>query len=441
MQLLTAPPRDHLSAEQVTDLLTGDELTVAAGCELLDTSNRLVADITDDLGEGGSVEWDNRDPIHGSCRLSLLRRLAWGRDRVRPYMVLSNAAVEARFNLGVYVLMTPDERRGEDPVTWEVTGYDLLSLLDGTGPADTWIAESGSTYFAALQAVVDASGIGVPLMLDGDAQDTTIPATRVWALIEPMPSWLRILTDLLNEIGYVAPWIDPDGNLRSRPFQDPAIRAAEWRLDTSDTSTNIVAEDRTITTETGDVANWWRFVRSDSDVTPVEGDGLYTPPANETVGPNSILALGREVRKFVRLQAADQAALVAQADRIVAADMASVRTIELSIDPLPIMGYGDVFELVDGGEVVKMAAASWTLNLDGSPGQLQLGGAPEEPADPMEQQTRATVTSAAPLRVVVDGATTQSFANALDAAVYEIGDRVTVTVRNPMPPLIQGVES
>lgn len=57
------------------------------------------------------------------------------------------------------------------------------------------------------------------------------------------------------------------------------------------------------------------------------------------------------------------------------------------------------------------------------------------------EQVEATVTQASPLRVVVDGATVDSFANALDAATYTVGQRVTVTVRNPQPPLIQGVES
>lgn len=56
-------------------------------------------------------------------------------------------------------------------------------------------------------------------------------------------------------------------------------------------------------------------------------------------------------------------------------------------------------------------------------------------------QMPATVTQASPLRVVVDGATVDSFANALDAASYSVGQRVTVTVRNPRPPLVNGVES
>lgn len=59
----------------------------------------------------------------------------------------------------------------------------------------------------------------------------------------------------------------------------------------------------------------------------------------------------------------------------------------------------------------------------------------------MDVQVKGTITAASPLRVVVDGATTDSPANALDGATYSINDRVTITVRNPQPPLVQGVES
>lgn len=440
MQPLTAPPREHLTEAQVRDLLTGPDLDVEKeGLELLDETNQVVEDISDDLVSGGSVSWDNRQALHGSVRLSLQRQLSWGRARIRPYMVLANAAVSARFNLGVYVLATPDTKRGETPITYDVTGYDLLSLLQ-TGPADTWVAVAGTTYFEACRDILDAAGIGAPLLIDGTLQDTEIPATRVWALASPVPSWLRMLTDLLAEIGYVPPWMDENGSIRSKPFQDVAVRPVEWTIDIADAKTNLAHDDRTLTIEGQDIANWWRFVRSNMDTTPEEGDGIYTVE-NLDDGATSQEALGRVVTKYVPLEAADQATLVAQGDKIVAGDMAAVRKVDLLIDPLPIMGTDDVFQYTDSGETEKVAAASWTLNLDGSPGQLQLGGAPAEPLAVIEAQTKATVTSAAPLRVVVDGATVASFANALDAATYSIGDRVTVTVRNPLPPLVAGVES
>jgi len=438
VQALTAAPRDHLTEAQVRDLLTRDDITITGGAELLDTSNRVVDDITDDLA-AGVVDWDNRATVHGSVRLSLQRELAWGRDRVRPYLTLSHGAVEARFNLGVYVLTAPDTKRGEDPVTYEVTGYDLLQLLQ-TGPADTWVAEAGTSYLQAILDILDAADVGITVLIGGALGATYLPATRVWAPLSPVPSWRRMIEDLLTEAGWEPPWCTPDGALTSRPIQTLVDRPVEWTLDTTDPATNIVGEDRTLSIEAGDIANAWRFVRKGMATPPVEGDGIYTVQ-NAGDGPTSQVEAGRTIWKFVLVDAADQTALIAQGDKTVAADMAAVRTITLQLDPLPIMGQDDVFMYTDGGTSEKVQAATWQINLDGSPGTVQLGGAPREPLDEVSTQSTATVTSAAPLRALVDGATRDSFVNALDGATYEVGDRVTVTIRNPLPPLVQGIES
>jgi len=58
-----------------------------------------------------------------------------------------------------------------------------------------------------------------------------------------------------------------------------------------------------------------------------------------------------------------------------------------------------------------------------------------------EFQTSGTVTQASPLRVVVDGATVDSPAVALDGATYALNDRVTITGRNPQVPLVIGIEA
>lgn len=53
----------------------------------------------------------------------------------------------------------------------------------------------------------------------------------------------------------------------------------------------------------------------------------------------------------------------------------------------------------------------------------------------------ATVTSASPLRVVVDGATVDNPAVGLNGATYTVGQRIVLTVRNPQIPIIQGEET
>lgn len=351
-------------------LLVGDDVTVSAGMELLDTSNTFVADISDDL-VGGVVRRNNYAVVHGTCDLAILRELAWGRDRIRPYMTLSDGATSARFNLGVYVLTTPETRRGEDPATFDVQGYDLLYLLSETGPGDTHVATAGTTYLQAIRDVVTASGVGATLRLDGTSQDTALPDDMVWCLTEGGTSWLRIINDLLEAIGYRGLWASADGELRSEPYRAPVDRPVEWTFDTADLATNIVGEDRSLTEDLWAAPNWWRFVRKGVTTKPAEGAGIYTV-TNQSDGPSSVDSLGRTVRKVVYLEAANQASLVAQGDRIVTQDRSSSRRFDLRVDPLPIAAHFDVVQLVDAGRSDKCQVTQWEIPLDGSPGAWAL---------------------------------------------------------------------
>lgn len=515
MQPLIAPPRTDLTADEVFDLLTRDDVTVSAGLELLDTQNGFVADISDDL-EGGSVSHEGRG-LGGACSLQLQRALAWGRDRVRPYMTLSTGAISARFNLGVYVLTTPQTKRGEEPTTYDVQGYDLLQpLLDSPGDtyvvipaegadviansgfeagisgwesnsafgiytpatlasstlhpsagtkslevtwptgaytwanthtgdfivgktyrfeADVWVPVGGpdefrfdvaftvssawfpsvkgasnhfeflwtatrpdafvglathdttgqktwidefhaialsTTCLDAVRTAIELSGGGAPLLVDGTQQVAVLDGPMVWALTDGSPvTWLDIINDLLNAVGYRELWVDWDGNYRTEPYLDPKDRPSEWLFDLADSSTNLVGPDRTEDADVWSAPNSWRFVRRGMAVEPVEGDGIY-PVENFSRGPSSQESIGRVRHKTVFLDAVDQASLVAQGDRIVVEDTAVTRTVTLDVDPLPIAGHLDVVSYVDGDQAAKAEVVSWQINLDGSPGRWVL---------------------------------------------------------------------
>jgi len=371
VQVLTASPRNALTAAQVTTLLTGPRVEVSAGLELLDSANVLVEDITNDL-LSGQVDRSNYADVHGTCNLAISRELAWGKDRVRPYLTLSDNGVTARFNLGVFVLTTPDSKRGETPASFDVSGFDLIYLLQA-GPSDTYMVASGVTYLAAVQAVITASGVGSTVQLDGTLQSTTLPAPMVWALTPDSPSsWLRIINDLLSAISYRGLWANEDGVFRSGPYQDPSVRPVEWTFDTANLTTNLVGEDRSLASDVWAARNWWRFVRKDASTQPTEGAGMYTV-TNPSTGRTSVAALGRTVRAPVQyLEAADQASLVSQGDRIVATDQAVSRTFEITVDPLPIAGHFDIVQLIDAGDSDKCQVSSWTMPLDGSPGRWTL---------------------------------------------------------------------
>ena len=371
MQGLTQSPRDAFTAAQIRSLITGDSLEVSAGLELLDSSNNFVEDISDDL-DGGEISRSNFADIHGTCKLEIVRELAWGKDRVRPYMTLANDLISARFNLGVFVLTTPETSRIDNVITYEAQGFDLLYLLQ-SGPSDTYVATSGTTYLTAVQDVLTASGVGVGLQLDGTGSATTLPVTMVWTLNpDAETSWLSIINDLLSAINYRGLWANENGVFTSSPYAAPSTRAIEWAFDTSISTANIVGQERTLTSDVWAAKNWWRFVRKAMTVKPIEGAGIYTV-TNASTGRTSVAALGRTVKAPVQfLDAADQTSLVAQGDKIVAKNQAISRSFTIEVDPLPIASHFDIVELIDAGFTDKCQVTSWTLPLDGSQGRWNL---------------------------------------------------------------------
>jgi len=369
MQSLTQSPRSSLTAAQVTSLITGNQVQFTGGLELLDNKNNLVGDISSTL-QSGTVERHNLANIHGTCNLVLEGAVGWGVDRLRPYLTLSNGVISARFNLGVFVIQTPLESLKELPLTYSVTGYDLLCFLD-VAVGDTYAVTAGTTYFTAIQAIITALNIGSNLYLDGTLQSTVLPNDMVWALAPGgATTWLDVINDLLGTINYLNLWADENGNFRSSPTVLPSLRAVEWVLDTSDNNKNIVLPERNVAGDVFDAHNWWRFVRTPMTVQPVEGAGFYTVQ-NVSTGRTSQTAIGRIIKAPVQyLTASDQASLVAQANVIVAADQSVSRTFTMQMDPLPLMSHRDIIQFKDNGSSDICMTLSWVIDLMGAPAQV-----------------------------------------------------------------------
>lgn len=418
---------------------------VGQGCDLLDTSNRVVGDLTADMRAGGEITHDNfadAGQTAGKCQVQLMRALAWGRDRIRPWVSLSDDAASVRINQGVYVLNTPQDAGGEDPATYDVLGYDLTSLLNDL-VGDTRVVVAGTTYLDALRQVLTDSGVGAQLLVDGSAQATPLPYTMVWCLYDGGPSWRAICNDLLRAIAYVPLWADENGALRSGPEVGVAQAPVGRRFTTTGPGSNVAKSPAwTRDEDLWAAPNAWRFIRTNMATAPVDGDGIYEPPVNQSTGLSSVDSVGRVRWKVVYLDAADQASLVAQGDQVVAEDMAAGQTVTFSTFT-PTASHGDVVLFDGGGRSDKLPVASWVTNLDGMPGQWVAGGTRPEPPAPLSASATGTVTQAstAGLRVVVDGASQDSPANSLDGAAYTVGQRVTLQVRNPVQPLVQGVET
>jgi len=343
--------------------------------ELLDADLTLVEDISADVS-GGTIHRDNYADVHGTVDLTISRELAWGRDRVRPYMLLSSATAgvtACRFNLGVFLLTTPDRPLDQLPVTYSVTGYDQLHLLqDNIG--DSYSVASGTNVLTAVTAVLTAAGITAPILLDSTASAKTLAKTRTWPQTSSdSPTWIGVVNDLLKAIGYAGVWCDWNGAFRATPYVLPAARPSEWTFDVGDLQVGIVASNRSVSNDVWGVPNWWRVI-SNQDSTPIEGSGRFTVE-NLDDGPSSQVSVGRVVHAPVQyLDATSQADLEVQGNKIRAAAMSVPEIITARLSPFPIAGHWDRVVYSDAalGADRQAQCRSWSLPLDGSDGDYIL---------------------------------------------------------------------
>jgi hypothetical protein len=340
------------------------ELVVAAGLELLDSSDALIEDISDDLDPFGStVQRGNLKKIHGFCKLRIARDLVWSSQRLKPYLTLTDLdGASLRYDLGVYLPETPTRVAGESPQTFMVDGYDKLTILD-TPRAASYEAASGAGVIATVETLL----AGESHAIDQTEVGRTLPSQRVWPL-DVKSTTLAIINDLLLSIGYRGLYADRLGTFRSEPWQSPTVKAPVYAYDT-DLDT-IVFDGMTEETDLFDVPNKWVFVRNDpAQALPTEGAGIYTV-TNQSDGITSVDARGRIIVSVEKIDAADQASLVARGDRISEEDRQPTTALTFDSGPNPVHWHAEALTMTAdelGLTAVAFSELSWVLPLNGDP--------------------------------------------------------------------------
>lgn len=375
MQPLLAPPRDGLTEAQVRAVLTGPGLAVGFGAELVTPGLSRPLDISVDVA-AWTVSHDNTAQVHGTVSLQVARELAWGRDLIRPYMILAGGGVSTRWNLGVYVMTSPDTKLGESPRTYQVSGFDQLYLLQSY-VGDSWHVGGADDVLGAVRAALTAAGFAGAVSLDSSAAGATLGgAGKTWPMLDSAGGsgssgptrWIDVATDLLKAVGYGPLWCDWDGAMRSGPYVDPAVRPLEWIFSVADPLAGVVEPDRSVASDVWGVPNRWVFYANGLDGAPVDGASRFEVD-NLTTGVTSQTSLGRVVTAQPQgLDAASYGALVTQGTKI-AADASRVpETITATLSPFPVLWHDDVALWSDRelGTDRRVRGVSWSLAHDGS---------------------------------------------------------------------------
>ncbi len=372
MQPPTDGPRAGFTAAEVAYLIeNSSSFDTDMGVELL---TGLDLTVEQDISEGvfaASVSRNSLANLHASLTMSTSLPLSWGSSIVRPYMTFTgqtspSTAATMRFYLGAYYVDTPETDLSETPPVYDVTGYDVLSILDDA-VGDAYAIDTGESYLATIESILQNRGV-TRYQIDQDAADRVVSSPIVYTM-EDNITWLRIVNDLLAGVGYAGIWSDWNGALRCHLYQPPAERSPEWVM-TADVGKTLLTQRRRIQHDYYDAPNRWVFYRTNNteDSAPVDGNGRYEY-VNQTYGETSVEARGgRVITKMVGLEAADHFSMVRAGFAVVSADLAVPTTIPIETAPFPLAWHFDKITVSDPafGAALDVQATSWKLALDGS---------------------------------------------------------------------------
>lgn len=374
MQPPTDGPRSGYTVAQVQYLIENtSSFDTTMGVELLtDDMTLAVEEDISDFVTAASVTRNSLANLHAQLTVSLSRRLNWGRSILRPYMTMTgptsptSGLTTMKFYRGAYFADTPEEDLSELPANYDVTGYDILSILDDS-VGDTFSIDVGVNYLATVEEILTNRGV-TQYVIDRDAADRTVSSPIVY-MMEDNVTWLSIVNDLLAGVGYQGVWSDWNGMLRCHTYTTPTLRSPEWLFDVNIANT-LLTQRRRIQHDFYNAPNRWVFYRTNNTdgPPPADGDGRWEY-VNETVGETSVEARGgRTITRTVGLDVSDHASLVAAGQSIIDADMAVPTTIPMETAPFPLAWHFDKYVVSDPalGAALDVLATAWTQNLDGS---------------------------------------------------------------------------
>lgn len=368
MQSTVDSLRADLTTQEVIDIIQANVLEYDFGLELLDANDEVIEDISEDFA-GGTIAHDMQNLIHGTARLTIAREINWYNQRVLPYCILDDGVSQARFNLGVYLPVTP--RRITQEQKWEVECYDKLLTLSVPYGSPYQLLRSAN-IIDTVESLIEQAG-ETSYDIDLTAREEIAITTRTWD-VNNETTYLSIINDLLLSIGYKPLWVDQDGVFRSGPQELLDSRESEWSYSTADPYTTVY-EDITQEIDFFDVPNKFRFYRNDPLQTlPVEGDGIYTV-TNQSDGNTSIDSRGRTILKTYQLEVNSQAALIVQGDKIVEMERQLSRTINLSTSINPLHLHDDCVDITDSDldeEGTLYLVDKWELDLNNGRMTLEL---------------------------------------------------------------------
>lgn len=362
-----------LSTTALRKLLSTSNLAVESGAD------RLLADLSlaEPLGEyikgAPEVSYDSTVAVGGSVQVTMPSTNPVGRDDfIRPWVRLTdlNTGVTARFNCGVYTLVSPRFSLSQLQDV-DYTGYDLCYLLQQDYPDSYYLSAGSSVTEEVVRLITEILPYVVVNVITPD--EDTLDSDITIALSGTPYTYLTIINALLAAVGCDNLWADWEGVLQINPYVKSLEREVEWYFNADD-EFGAVGPDREVSQDTYNIPNCWVFIMDGLTAEPVEGSTQFTYEDYDPGSPSS-LANSTRFQRVYFVSATSYAALVQAGYAQVTRDKAPVETITFKTPPIPIAWRLDQLFYYDSAlaEVPpsnlpyrRCVGVSWTMPLDGS---------------------------------------------------------------------------
>lgn len=128
------------------------------------------------------------------------------------------------WGLGVYLPSVPADSWSGGVRRWDVELLDVATVLAEATFENGYSLDAGDNVANAIRAIATSAGETAVAVTDSDK---TLATARVW---EPGTSYLTVINELCDAIGYFALASDGDGRLVVSPYVRPADRPISWQF-------------------------------------------------------------------------------------------------------------------------------------------------------------------------------------------------------------------
>ena len=308
-------------------------------CQLLDRKTRAVVK---QLGGLQSMRVEhglfNQPRGGGSLEVALREPVNWKQTIVRLWVGLKLGDEVETHPMLTALPSTSGASRAGGAATVSVVLKDLTVLLDDI-LGRHWVVPAGTVVTTMVRQILTTLGIV-------DVQITDSAATLRSDLVkEPTDTYRSLVNDMLDAVAYGAIWTTTRGTFVAQPYVLPGARPESFELSPGPRS---VRSDQVGSEIDDDVPNHFVLTsRGDGDQEQLVAEGWNDDPDNEYSTVNQ-----RTIPHTEEVEAANQAALNAQLDRVMAQYRWSARKFSTSWRYLPISSSRQM-ELGDAGRLIS----------------------------------------------------------------------------------------